>query len=204
MSGRRKEIAPDRVAEGRRLYENTLTPVREIATMMGISRNTLDNRIAEWKWQRRYYIRVEATPAPAPDAVPAASVPALLPAEIGAAPAVPAELSAHFAARLVRIIDGQCDVIDRTLRVLNPADASEAERTTRTLAVISRTVQEIKVTALSAGPPHDETDDDPVPRDIDEFRNELARRIHTLIDAQQSTESCGDGNAVRGNVGERA
>jgi putative membrane protein len=46
MAGRRKDIAPERVAEYRRLYENTLTPVREIAAIMGISRNTVDNRLA--------------------------------------------------------------------------------------------------------------------------------------------------------------
>ncbi len=44
MSGRRKEIAPERLAEARRLYENTLTPVREIVAMLGVSRATLDNR----------------------------------------------------------------------------------------------------------------------------------------------------------------
>jgi putative membrane protein len=46
MAGRRKDIAPERVAECRRLYENTLTPVRAIAVMMGISRNTVDNCLA--------------------------------------------------------------------------------------------------------------------------------------------------------------
>ena len=188
MPGRRKEIAPELVAKGRRLYENTLTPVREIATMMGISRNTLDNRIAEWKWQRRYYLRDEAaTPgAPAETAVVPVNARAVPPADTGAASSA-SELPADFSARLHRVIAAEFDVIDNILKVLTPADAAEAERTTRTLAVISRTVQEIKATALSAGQtPTDETDDDPVPRDIDEFRLALAQRIRGFIEARRN------------------
>jgi hypothetical protein len=47
------EIAPELVAEGRRLYEETLTPVHDVAAMMGISQRTLENRIREWNWKRR-------------------------------------------------------------------------------------------------------------------------------------------------------
>ncbi len=71
MPGRRKEIAAELVTEGRRLYENTLTPVRDIARVMGISRNTLDNRIAEWKWLRRYYVGDGVIAANEPQHAPA-------------------------------------------------------------------------------------------------------------------------------------
>jgi len=85
MSGRRIEIAPELVAEGRQLYENTLTPTRDIATKMGLSRNTLDNRIAEWKWQRRQYTSGEhAADAPATAIAVEASTPALPVAQAGA------------------------------------------------------------------------------------------------------------------------
>ena len=50
MATPRIEIAPELVAEGRRLYEQTLTPMHYIAAMMGISRRTLENRIREWNW----------------------------------------------------------------------------------------------------------------------------------------------------------
>jgi hypothetical protein len=56
MAGNRKEIAPELIARGRWLYENTLTPTREIALMMGLSRNTFDNRVCEWGWVRRKYV----------------------------------------------------------------------------------------------------------------------------------------------------
>jgi DNA-binding Lrp family transcriptional regulator len=204
MPGRRKEIAPELVAKGRRLYEHTLTPTREIATMLGISRNTLDNRIAEWKWQRRNYLRSETAAADVPARIAAEPADALAapPVETGAAlPA--AELPADVAARLGRVIVAEFDVIDNILKVLTPADSAEAERATRTLAVISRIVQAIKATTLSAGQtPPDETDDDPVPRDMDAFRNELAQRLHALIDARQPGQS-GSGGRVSGEDAEQ-
>ena len=44
MTAHKIEIAPELVAEGQRLYERTLTPVHVIAKMMGICRDTLNNR----------------------------------------------------------------------------------------------------------------------------------------------------------------
>jgi hypothetical protein len=202
MSGRRIEIAPELVAEGRQLYENTLTPTRDIATKMGLSRNTLDNRIAEWKWQRRQYTNGEhAADAPATAVTVEASTPALPVAQAGAGLAVAFKARINIAERLTRSIEGHFDVIDRTLAVLTPANAAEAERISRTLAVISHTMQELNATANSAGlKPTDETDDDSVPRDLDVFRNELARRIHALIDAGSGAASGGVGQACGGDV----
>ena len=128
MSGRRIEIAPELVAEGRQLYENTLTPTRDIATKMGLSRNTLDNRIAEWKWQRRQYTSGE----PAADALATAvaveaNTPVLPVAQAGAGLPVAFKARINIAERLTRSIEGHFDVIDRTLAVLTPANAAEAE-----------------------------------------------------------------------------
>ena len=53
MPAHRKEIAPALVAEGRRLYEQTMVPVREIAALCGVSPTTLQDRIVAWGWQRR-------------------------------------------------------------------------------------------------------------------------------------------------------
>ena len=47
------QIAPERIADGKRLYELTLTPVPDIAAMMGVSRKTLERRIHEWGWTLR-------------------------------------------------------------------------------------------------------------------------------------------------------
>jgi hypothetical protein len=79
-------------------------------------------------------------------------------------------------------------------------DVAERERNARTLAVVARTLRELSAvdesqTRRKGGQqtPDDDNDDDPVPRDIDEFRRELARRIHALVDSR--TGSGGDGTA---------
>jgi hypothetical protein len=78
-------------------------------------------------------------------------------------------------------------VIERAVGVLGPSNEAEAERTVRTLAGISRTLREIAaLNRPDEVAPPDEADDDPVPRDLDEFRNELARRIRGFVEARRN------------------
>lgn len=71
-----------------------------------------------------------------------------------------------------------------------PLAHSDAERTARTLATLARTLKEItqlgvlkkkakakKTLSGKSKSPHDE----PMPRDLDEFRRELARRLDALV-----------------------
>jgi transposase-like protein len=59
----RIEIAAERIAEGKILYEQTDTSVLEICARMGVSRNVLYARIGGWKWQRRRYTSGSAADA---------------------------------------------------------------------------------------------------------------------------------------------
>jgi hypothetical protein len=62
----------------------------------------------------------------------------------------------------------------------NPVDA---ERTARTLSSLTETLQ--KLQRLQCTLPETELkDDDDMPADIDEFRNELARRINAFVDSR--------------------
>ena len=177
MRGYRIAVAPELIAEGKRLYEETDTPVHLIAKHMGMTRSTLHYRITDWKWtRRRTSVAGRAVETPAPVAPPSEPP--------------PLEPPLPFAERLARVIDAQMQVAERTLKVLGPASSAEAERTGRILALVARTVQEIKATAEGRA---DETDNDPVPGDIDEFREELARRIRGFIEARAGSPSGGDG-----------
>jgi hypothetical protein len=177
MRGHRIAVAAELIAEGKQLYEETDTPVRVIAARMGLTRSTLNYRIADWKWVRRRASDADPPPAPVESPAPVAVAPP--PSEPAAAePPLP------FPERLRRVIDAQMRVAERTLKVLGPASSAEAERTSRILATVSRTVQEITATAQGRMPA-DDADDDPVPRDIDEFRLELARRIRCFVDARR-------------------
>jgi hypothetical protein len=183
----RKHVAPELIAEGKYLYENTLTPIHKIGAKMGLSRTAFYLRVKEWGWTPRRYScgGVGETQFAAPEAAAAPT------------PNEPAEVL-PFAQRLQRVLDGELAVIERTLKVMGPANNAEAERTARILAAISRTVQEIQATA-GGQTSSDETDDDAVPGNIDEFREELARRIHALVDAEQNRTREGDDAALAGN-----
>ena len=189
MANTRKQIAPELIAMGKRLYEETDLPVREIAARMGMKRTTLNGRIDEWGWQRRQYS--PATPPPAPART--SDAPA-------ATPAAPTDEQLAFAARLQRVVDAQMAVIERTLTVLGPANSAEAERTTRILATISRTVQEIVATAQGSTTSN-ETDTDSVPRDMDAFRETLALRIRSFIEDEQRSAGADSGEAPERDVG---
>jgi AcrR family transcriptional regulator len=179
----RIEIAPELIAEGKYLYEETLTPTDEIGARMGLSRSAFYLRVKEWKWKRRRYSSGIAGDAAVP------STPVAVARDTSATP--PAEPPLAFAERLRRVLDGELAVIERTLKVLGPASNAEAERTTRILAAISRTVQEIQASAEGQAS-SDETDDDAVPGDIDEFREALARRLQGFIDARRGRSGSGD------------
>jgi len=187
------QIAPQLVVEGKRLYETTLTTIADIAALMGISRRTLENRIVEWNWKRRRQpsgaIDIFHAVRGAVAAVATASAETPPPDRAVAASAL-AQQRAALALRIQNVVEREMTVVERVVGLLGPADEAEAERTMRTLAGISRTLREI--TALNQPDevtPPDETDDDPIPRDIDEFRNELARRINALIDDREDEES---------------
>ena len=185
------QIAPELVAEGKRLYETTMTTIADIAALMGVSRRTLENRIVEWNWKRRRQpsgaIDIFHAVRGAAAAVATAETPP--PDAAIAAPAL-AQQRAALAVRIQNVVEREMAVVERVVNLLGPADEAEAERTVRTLAGITRTLREIAaLNQPDEVTPPNETDNDPIPRDIDEFRNELARRINALIDDRGDEES---------------
>jgi hypothetical protein len=65
-----------------------------------------------------------------------------------------------------------------------PQRWTDAERTARTLGLLTQTLQHLqRLRAGRAGEarPHDDDDDDDMPADIDEFRRDLARRIDAFV-----------------------
>jgi hypothetical protein len=114
---------------------------------------------------------------------PAAPQPAIEPA-----PPLTPERRAALAARIVAIVEEQMEAVKRVLVTIDPKDQAEGERSTRMLASLAVTLRE-SATILQieqATAPHAAEDDDPVPRDIDEYRIELARRIRNFIEARQA------------------
>jgi len=99
-------------------------------------------------------------------------------------------------ARIMRSAERQVAEIDRRIGTEN----DQGEKDARALALLARTIREL--TAVDAmnreleqptmgGATHDDDDDRP-PEDIDEFRNELARRIDALVASRSDGGAAGD------------
>jgi hypothetical protein len=99
-------------------------------------------------------------------------------------------LLADTVARLHRAVLDELAVIE-TLRTRSPGAGSSA-RTARTLASLTETLQKLR--RLQPDPANSGSHDDDMPADIDEFRNELARRIEAFVRERTDTD------AARGSV----
>lgn len=186
MAPPRITFDPLEIAEAKRLYEQTLTPVQVIAAKLKISRDTLAKRINEWGWDKRCRVRRANDVASEVRAVAVADIAPMPPEQAAARRVVLAE-------RILGVVEHKLEAVDRVLQKLGPADAAEAERSARTLASLSSALHEIAALVKPGKPtPPDETDDDTVPLDIDELREELARRLHALIDARAATTAGAD------------
>jgi hypothetical protein len=195
----RKQVAPDRTAEGKYLYEQTLVPTDEIGARMGLSRSAFYLRVKQWGWQRRRYssgLVEEALVVPVSVAAPAVEA-----REAGAeerpplAEKVTRDSRAALYARVYRAAAAQIDTVERVQKTLQPTHPAPSERTARILAALNKTLLEIAaLTKPDQGAPPDEADDDSVPRDIDECRRELARRIRGFVDARRNRAAglCGE------------
>ena len=187
----RLDIPPELLAKGQYLYEETLTPVLEICALMGVSRSAFYARVLEGKWRRRHYcagevavVDIENAPA---EVTPQSEPPAAAANTPPAAPAgVTTERRAALYARAYRAAEQQMDTIECIQQTLRPTQAAQSERAVRTLAVLNKMLHGIMaMTKPDEEAPPDDSDDDAVPRDIDEFRGALARRIEAFIDARQ-------------------
>jgi hypothetical protein len=173
------------VVEGRRLYECTQTPLGDIAAMMGICRRTLENRIREWNWRRR---RVASKPIDLFHAMRGAAMAAITAdgaADTGDRKPISPQRRAAFAERILDVAEREIAAVGRVLDLLGPADQAEAMRVAPILAGLSRALREVAALNQTEAAAPDETDDDTVPSDIDEFREEVARRIQRFIDARR-------------------
>jgi hypothetical protein len=100
---------------------------------------------------------------------------------------------AALVARMWRTAERQVEEIEDRLAVAG-LELAERERNGRMLAVVAKTLRELaavddadKPRNGKQRPTDDDDDDDPVPRDVDEFRRELARRIDALVDSRACT-----------------
>jgi hypothetical protein len=194
----KKEVVPELLAEARRLYEETLAPVDDIAAMVGLSRSSFYKRVRDGGWRGRSAMIGAFQFARAPDDGAAAAMTAEPAGRPPAGPvaceeSVTPQRRMALALRLQQIAERQMDAVERVLNKITASNQHEAEYGARTLASVARTLREIAALNSSAQETPPDDDDDSIPQDMDAFREELARRIHALIDAREDGETGGGG-----------
>lgn len=191
----RRSSDRDPMPRAQRMYENGERR-QAIAVSLEMSEAALDALIRREGWRRKRRVK------PAVDGGTArreAGAPASADPGDGQSPATvqtgPEQLPrADVAAAITRAVERELAAIDAVLAKLGagPQDAGDAERTARTLASLARALKELK--ALDGGRDErseGESERDDMPRDIDEFRRELARRMDALV-------ACGADGGVPG------
>ncbi len=198
MAFAKKTFTPEQIEAARLLYENPQTPLPEVAASLKITRRTLEARIAEWGWPPRAAsprnggrARSKSSGRVARQTHTARKQPKSKARPQPDAAKRPRSSRETLAVRVQRVVERELDAIDSILSVLGAADSAEAERSARTLASLARALKEVmRLAAPEQAPDPDE--DDPMPRDLDEFRRELARRIEALA-AEAEGQAPGDG-----------
>ena len=195
----KKTFALEQIEAARMLYQDRQTSLDAVAASLGITRRTLDAWVTEWGWPprsaapRRSAGRArKKKSARAPRTEAARKMPEAASQPPTGSSRRPAATPAALAARVQRVVERELDAIDQVLSILGAADQAEAERSARTLASLARALKEVmRLTAPELTPEADE-DDDGGPRDLEEFRRELARRLEALA-AGAAADAAGNG-----------
>ena len=182
MPATKKLIARDKIAEAKHLYERTLVPVDDIAALLGISRRTLSSRVGEWGWKKRKtgapdVMRVQRRPLAGPSP---AIVREAAPRMGAGVPPQSSQDRMALAQRIQAVVEREIAAVEQILTTLGASDPSETEGAARTLASLARTLREL-VHLDTPQTTSEPVDDHSIPRDLDEFRRALARRLDRLV-----------------------
>jgi hypothetical protein len=106
--------------------------------------------------------------------------------------------------RIERLVEKELASEEQARAALGPLPRSpaDAERAARTLSTLTQVLHALARLRGGLTPDVESNDDDDMPRDIDEFRNELARRIRAFVQSRAGGGVCGadqsaDGSAIQ-------
>jgi hypothetical protein len=177
----KRTFAPELLADVQDRYENGDEPVASIAADLGVAVGTFYTYIKKQGW-RRERAAMTLPPHLAAVAKVRASLAAVESADDDAPLPRSRENASAIATRLERALEKELRQIEHAQAGASrrKPDATEADRTARTLATLARTLKEVRRLRGDADPAG-RNDDDDMPADIDEFRRDLARRIDAFV-----------------------
>jgi len=191
---------PQFIAGVRHDYENTDKSLARIAADHGVSERTVNRMRDRERWARRSERVRDVAPAmqalraatgllasretpPAARRIPPTPDPSPPFATLaGGGEAGPLASSASTIERIERLVERELEAEEAVRNRLGPLPRApaDAERCARTLATLTQTLHALARLRSGLLPDAGLSDDD-MPRDIDEFRRELARRIRAFV-----------------------
>jgi len=194
MSSPRIQIPPAVAAEGKRLFEETNALRQDIAAVMGISPDTLRRRSFEWGWKQRP--RLSAVRA----SRPAGGTPTRFrqhSAGSGGDPAAAARRRA-VASRIMAMLEDELARIETTFTEAGVSAEGAFDNRIRAILGVTKALREVELMSKpdEVIPPN--AADNDTPRNIDEFREALARRIESFVTAAQQNADGGTDGGVAG------
>jgi hypothetical protein len=200
VEARRVKFSPELEARGRYLFEDTDAAMADIAFELGIHKGTVPDVAKLRGWKR--YVPPPRDVSPATRIlVEAESLERRAQSNPDGERTLPAqsdgpgdESEIDLVARLRRAVLNELTVVESLRdRLKNePQSQVAAERTARTLSTLTDTLQKLQRLQCSASASGSDYD---MPADIDEFRNELARRINAFVDSR-TREDNAEGTAA--------
>lgn len=192
---------PDFLASVQHDVEDTDLPLHAIARKHEISKRTLHRWIDKENWKKRSARLRDLPPAArllneatalltAPDEPDEKSPPTPDPSPPLAGGGESRGTSSAIE-RLERLVEKELTAEEAVRAQLGPLprNAADAERTARTLSTLTQTLHALQ--RLRGGKAPDLDDDDDMPRDIDAFRRDLARRIDAFVASRTEPADAG-------------
>lgn len=167
-------VPPEKIAQARQLYEGTSVPVRDIATMLGLGQSTFIRRTRDWGWKPRNTRLADY------DAAAKAGFDLNVISE-AVAPQLATVKQATLVERVRAAVEREIVAIESVLHRVDNARlrSQDAERAARTLATLVKVLREVSVLEDKKDGSGDSAREDEF-RDLEEFRQELARRLDSI------------------------
>lgn len=209
-----RRYTPEFIENGRHRYEETKEPVDSIIADFGMHTSTFYRMVRRLGWKKRLNntprdmpadlrILVDAERAVQADAAARVAAATLPPDDVAAQPGRMARgepAPATVADRLERAIERALAGVELTHATLGPQaqPSADAERTARTLERLTDALSKVRRLRAPDGAIRSSDDYDDLPKDMDEFRHALARRMEAFVRSRTGggLSQAGDGSGA--------
>jgi hypothetical protein len=184
MNPLRIQTVPEMVPDAKHLLEKTTTPTQDIAAMTEIGLDALLMHSREWQCGQHSGGTRAGVPVLCEDP---GKVPAGRQQHQGSADESSASARRRAAAaRIMTMLEDELARIENTFKDVAACTEAAFDNRIRTLLGVTKALREVELISKSDEVNTPDAADNDATRDIDEFRDALARRIESFAAAQQN------------------